>query len=520
MSEKPSTSSSVSPPPTEGGANASAAGPTPQMIGIRFVKAYYQTLSTTPDQIHKFYKPSSYLSHGEGSTPTTACNFESYGLEERWGEAQRFDFDNGAIDAQPSADGSILLVVTGHVVVKNGEVEERKGFVHTFFLALVLLPNKQKTYYVHNDILRFLKGDAIVATNTADNKDADVSATEATDDAKETGEKPKEEEKAAKEEEEPVKEEQSKNDKGGIERGGVEETKEEVELGTTTAAAAESGKKEVPKPTDGKSDTKKEEQASKGNNSEPKKKEQASGGKGKRQRGRGKSPAQQNAAKQQPAPKPTPGSWASLVASGSGPTAAGPATTSTPSKPSSTPAPSSKSTSGDKKEGAETGAKSSSKSQSKKEDKGDNTSSSKENGKGKDKDKPKRDPDNTLVVKNVGDAMEAEVLALFEKFAVQTNSKIVSSTISSHRGLAFVDFNSVAPVLAAVEQHRKEPIQLNGKVLEVDQKTAEQRARKARGGGGGGGGSPNQNNRGGRQNKRGNGGRNSKGNRGGGGNDR
>eukprot|EP00980_Cylindrotheca_fusiformis_P023450 scaffold10490_cov129-Cylindrotheca_fusiformis.AAC.6 len=472
MSEQPSTS----PPPTGDG---SVAGPTPQKIGIRFVKAYYQTLSTTPDQIFKFYKPSSILSHGEGSTPTSATSFESYQLGERWGDAQRFDFDNGAIDAQPSANGSILLVVTGHVVVKVDEEETRKGFVHTFLLALVSLPNKQKTYYVHNDVLRFLKVDTSVTetvTTTTLEVETKTVETPATVDAA-----PKEE----------VIQQESPS-------GGVEETKEEI---TEEVLEVEESKPvpaidekvelvplEAPEPV-----------------VEQKKKGESEGGKGKRQRGRGKSPAQPNSQKQQPAAKPTPGSWASLVASGSGTTPAPTPTKAAPPEKNGAPTPAP--------------AKVSSNAQQKKEQKNEN-SNAKETGKGG-KDKPKRDPDNTLVIKNLPDGTnESDLLAIFETFATQTNAKIVSSTISSHRGLAFVDYDSVAPVLAAVEQHGKEPLQLNGRVLEVDQKTAEQKARKARGGGYRSG-SPNQNNRGGggRQNKnKGSSGRSgNKGGRGGGG---
>ncbi|CAJ1934402.1 unnamed protein product [Cylindrotheca closterium] len=482
------------------GSVGSGAGPTPQMIGIRFVKTYYQVLSTTPAQIFKFYKPSSVLSHGEGSTPTSAVDFEKYDLNVRWGEAQRFDFDNGAIDAQPSADGSILLVVTGHVLVKAGDgKEERKGFVHTFFLALVSLPNKQKTYYVKNDILRFLKSDvpSVVDAAPAD-PTPELAAVAAAAAAAVTPELVAKEEAAPVEvpavvEEEPAKEEKKEDVPAEV----VEVPKEEPKVEKEPAPVEDKPKeaKEQPKETSA---------------AEPKKKE-----KGKRQRGRGKSP--QNAAKQQPASKPTPGSWASLVASGSGPTA-------TPAQQaSSTPAKAPVS------EKTETPAKSNAPTETVEKT---DAASTKENGKNSNKDKPKRDPDNTLVIKNLPDGTkEAELLAIFEQFAVQTNAKIVSSTISSHRGLAFVDYDSVAPVMAAVEQHGKEPIQLNGKVLEVDQKTAEQRARKARGGYRSGSPNNNSNNNnsnnnqnnnnnrgGGRQNKRNNGGRGGKGNRGGGGN--
>lgn len=500
MSEQQQQQQSTPPPAANDGSpnvGVGVGGPTPQMIGIRFVKTYYQVLSSTPAQIFKFYKPSSVLSHGEGSTPTSAVDFEKYDLKVRWGEAQRFDFDNGAIDAQPSSDGSILLVVTGHVVVKTEDgKEERKGFVHTFYLALVSLPNKQKTYYVKNDILRFLKPDVPSATDAAvpsAPSPEPVAAAVTPEPAMEEPEQPVEE-PAVVVEEEPVVKEEKKEEEVPAAKVVEEKTEapaEKPKVEKEPAPAAEEKPKETKEPP------------AKETTTEPKKKE----GKGKRQRGRGKSP-QNAAAKQQPASKPAPGSWASLVASGSGPaTTPAPQASSTPSKP---PAP--------EKKTETPSSKSSSATTQKKEEKSD-APNTKENGKAGNKDKPKRDPDNTLVIKNLPDGTkEAELLAIFEQFAVQTNAKIVSSTISSHRGLAFVDYDSVAPVMKAVEQHGKEPIQLNGKVLEVDQKTAEQRARKARGGYRSG--SPNQNNNnrgGGRQNKRNNGGRGGKGNRGGGG---
>ena len=436
MSEQPSTS----PPPAEG-SNA-AAGPTPQAIGVRFVKAYYQALSTTPDVISNFYqRDSCMLSHGEGSTPTNACAFDSYNLADRWGATKdkRFDFDNGAIDAQPSANGSILLVVTGSVVMKNDGKEMRKGFVHTFFLA-----RQGKNYFVHNDILRFL-----------------------------TDEKESPAEKSSKaKEEEPAKEKSKEAETDEAPGGGVEETKEpasDEDSGTPPASEKKAEKapesKEAAKPKE-ESTAPVEEKKSK-----------------KKRGGRGKSPQQNATEKQQPESKPVPGSWASLVAS----TSAAP-----PPSPAPTPK---KTAASEKKQNS---------SDSNKNAKNSKSQDTKENGKSG-KDKPKRDPDNTLVIKNLAEnTKEAELLALFEKFVVQSKSKIVSSTISSNRGLAFVDFDSVAPVLAAVEQHAKDPIQLNGRVLEVDQKTAEQRARKARGGGGRSG-SPNQNKGGGgggRQNQK------------------
>jgi RNA recognition motif-containing protein len=88
-------------------------------------------------------------------------------------------------------------------------------------------------------------------------------------------------------------------------------------------------------------------------------------------------------------------------------------------------------------------------------------------------------------------------LAVFEPFASQTKSKVVGITVAAHRGIAFVDFDSTNPVTKAVNSHKEEPIRMQGRILEVDQKTAEQRARRAAQGGGRGNfrsGSPSHNN--------------------------
>ena len=114
-----------SPPPDGAGGQPANTGPTPLMIGKRFVKQYYQTLMTTPDQIFRFYQPTSVLSDGEGSSPTDPVTFEStYAgsaetLKDRFFVKDfqiRFEFEHGAIDAQQSVNGGLLLVVTGHVV--------------------------------------------------------------------------------------------------------------------------------------------------------------------------------------------------------------------------------------------------------------------------------------------------------------------------------------------------------------------------------------------------------------------
>jgi len=105
------------------------------------------------------------------------------------------------------------------------------------------------------------------------------------------------------------------------------------------------------------------------------------------------------------------------------------------------------------------------------------------NNKTKDKERTKRDPDNTLVIKNLSENIkEQDILNMFQPFATLTKAKIVGTNLNYHRMLAFVDYDSVAPVMAALKKHKETPFEWNGKVLEVDQKTLEQRARRKAGG--------------------------------------
>lgn len=171
----PARETSVTPTPqtaSSGVAEAAAtAGPSPLTVGTRFVKQYYKTLSSTPEQIRRFYQPSSVLSVGVGSAAAAPATFETISAElnDRFKPLDdscnleksliRFEFENGAIDAQQSVDNSILLVVTGHTVYlspdNESEILARKAFVHTFFLGSISAGSKV-SYYVHNDVLRFL----------------------------------------------------------------------------------------------------------------------------------------------------------------------------------------------------------------------------------------------------------------------------------------------------------------------------------------------------------------------------
>lgn len=176
----PASSSSSSAPP--------ASGPSPLLVGKSFVKQYYQTLSSSPELVGRFYKASSVLSHGlEASAPAAPVSLGPYlaplppapGAEETesaggaplamkdlfsWAvppendpnAVVRFDFGRGAIDAQESVSGGILLVVTGHMTLP-ADPSKPRPFVHTFLLSDgAPTGSRKKQFYVTNDVLRFV----------------------------------------------------------------------------------------------------------------------------------------------------------------------------------------------------------------------------------------------------------------------------------------------------------------------------------------------------------------------------
>jgi hypothetical protein len=539
-------------PTPPGGTDASsqqqaAAGPSPLTIGKRFVKQYYQVLSTTPDQIHRFYQPTSVLSDGEGSTPTDPVTFElayegsSEKLKDRFFVKDlqiRFEFEHGAIDAQQSVNGGLLLVVTGHVVYYPNASEDedaavddpiRKGFVHTFFLNALAVGTK-KSFYVHNDILRFLKNPAEVAASISESATALVSepvpvpATSTTSSEPPAPEELEPEVKAPptppKTRQPPAEAPEAKAENATISEpevvdeapgGGVEETKEDF-LPMEVAAVK-------PPPKDEKAGKKdKASSPSKEGGAAAADREGAKGDKGSpsKNKSQGKAAVVTDAGRKSPvplsfpAPKPMPGSWASLVAAGGGSSGGGggsavkaapPAASKPPTKPTSSApgtAPADKAAASQqmpndvKKESSSGPSNSGNNNASSTITAGGVPGSNHKMGNANNKFErgdrpPKRDPDCTLVIKNLADnTKEADVLGLFQPFAEQTKSRVVGITVAAHRGIAFVDYDSINPVNKAVELHQKEPMRLFGRVLEVDQKTAEQRARRAaqRGGGG------------------------------------
>lgn len=144
------------------------AAPSPLQIGKAFIKQYYQVLSTNPTQITKFYKSNSVINHSllpsVPAQPKTLADLTKEGQIFQWCRPQEnslcFDFGSGAIDAQETINGGILLVVTGHIKLRMGDEGDQvmRKFVQTFFLNNGAAAGKKRQFYVHNDVLRFLDG--------------------------------------------------------------------------------------------------------------------------------------------------------------------------------------------------------------------------------------------------------------------------------------------------------------------------------------------------------------------------
>ncbi|OEU19181.1 hypothetical protein FRACYDRAFT_237471 [Fragilariopsis cylindrus CCMP1102] len=77
----------------------------------------------------------------------------------------------------------------------------------------------------------------------------------------------------------------------------------------------------------------------------------------------------------------------------------------------------------------------------------------------------KRNPDYTLVIKNLSNNVtEQDILTMFQPFAVVTKSRIVGTNLNPQKNnlcLAFVDYDGVAPVTAALQQHAETPLEWN-----------------------------------------------------------
>lgn len=132
---------------------------TPAFIAEQFVLQYYSAMHKDPELVRKFYAADSALTHLEGNTHAApiigaqAIHEKITSLGMRGGMAQILH-----IDSQQSSDIGILIMLTG-TFVRAGETTG-KTFNQSFYLAKID-PNSQFSYYVRNNIFRYIDPDVI-----------------------------------------------------------------------------------------------------------------------------------------------------------------------------------------------------------------------------------------------------------------------------------------------------------------------------------------------------------------------
>lgn len=126
--------------------------PSPQTVGLQFVRQYYTVLNQAPEHLHRFYNTESSFVHGGINCPGKPAT-PVYGQQEIHKKILQLNFVDchakiRLVDSQATLGDGVVVQVTGELS-NNGEPMRR--FMQTFVLAL----QSPKKYYVHNDILRY-----------------------------------------------------------------------------------------------------------------------------------------------------------------------------------------------------------------------------------------------------------------------------------------------------------------------------------------------------------------------------
>lgn len=495
MSTDPSPA--ATPPPPAGGGGA-----LPLQIGKAFIKQYYKTLVNTPAQLNRFYQPDSTISRGmEPSAPTdpssvaevlsapengeettpgervrkTFFEWAGKGIDEGGEDADdilRIELQGGAIDAQESVGGGILLVVTGHMYLPGKSHEQAYSFVHTFFLNNGAPPGRKKQFYVKNDILRFLE--PIFTEEEGEEEEVVEEALEELE-AVEVDETPEAEAEPSPESEdedvpvvvtetaaliEPIEYEPAADEEK------VEVVDEEVqepmaELSIEDEPAADEEKIDASSSSD-------ESPPSSPSSEGKKKRRRRRGGKSRSRSnspGNGSTAAEEDKGDEKPK---APSSWANLVASGASKKSESVSDSKKVSKSKGSSKPDEKSTS------KAAPPKAPPQSQP----------PSKESASQPQATQNKRSPEATLFIRNIPDpTKEEEIRALFEPHGNATGNKILGITLNTNRGFCFVDFDGQAAVDAIVDEAKsslvkdprtgrkdKSSFMAHGRVLDVERK--------------------------------------------------
>jgi hypothetical protein len=146
--------------------------PTATLVGRSFVKLYYTHLSEDPNNLHRFYKDESVLSHGvEGQESEIE---EVYGQKNIHQKILSMDYKKSKaslslVDCQLSLNGGVVVSVVGQLFNESQSPVVARRFLQVFFLAVQPSSNTSGGvgYFVLNDIFRFLKEPTVVVTTVS-----------------------------------------------------------------------------------------------------------------------------------------------------------------------------------------------------------------------------------------------------------------------------------------------------------------------------------------------------------------
>lgn len=123
--------------------------PSPQCVGLEFVRQYYTILNKAPGQLHRFYASNSSFMHGgENSNRENIIgqtDIHKHILDMNFKDCHAKIL---LIDSQATLQNGVVIQVTGEL---SNDGRPMRRFMQTFVLA----PQSEKKYYVHNDIFRY-----------------------------------------------------------------------------------------------------------------------------------------------------------------------------------------------------------------------------------------------------------------------------------------------------------------------------------------------------------------------------
>ncbi|KAJ1750055.1 hypothetical protein LPJ79_003228 [Coemansia sp. RSA 1821] len=122
-----------------------------QEIGWMFAHDYYSYMNSEPKKLQYLYGKKSTCVHGTEGKIVTQANGQQIYATIAAEEFQGSQIEVTTVDILPSINGSIIVQVLGKIAK---DTQPFRRFAQTFLLA-----EQPSGYYLHNDILRYLKDD-------------------------------------------------------------------------------------------------------------------------------------------------------------------------------------------------------------------------------------------------------------------------------------------------------------------------------------------------------------------------